>query len=356
MATPSTDGISGFYPQPNDWTCGPVALKHALVALGLITDPREIASYARSHWWSGTDEIRLARAARQYNCDLLLERRRNAESARKLLVKYLRDQTPVLLCVDGWGHWITVVRAHASRFVVIDSELDPVLNILTWPQLRARWQYLDTDYDATEPPVLYDLLAVQPRFRATVKADFSTDRVKFLRRPENHTLAVHWNEYLEDLLEICRPASSRILDSLSMGEFLRRHQDLILSRVTYWHGDIERDAILRLLRNFRFVSETYGLVIPTSATRRAVADLSILVTLWTVARRGIDDLYGEGIVKTAASVARSARSRNGSNPPSGRNGQPTRAAAGPRLSKGISSHNKIIKRTMRAARLRRRPR
>jgi hypothetical protein len=294
MATVPTEGASGFYPQPNDWTCGPFALKHALVALGQIVDAREIALEAKSHWWSGTDEIRLARAARQFDCDLLMERRRDAEQARKLLVKYLREQTPVLLCVDNWGHWITVVRAHASRFVVIDSGLDPVLNILTWPQLRARWQYRDTDYDASDPPVLYDLLAVQPRFRPTVKADFSQERVKFLRRPENHTLALFWNEYLEDLLEICRPASPSMVDSLSMGEFLRRHQELLLSRVTYWHGDIDREAILRLLRNFKFVSETYGLVIPSSATRRAVADLSILVTMWVVARRGIDELYGEG--------------------------------------------------------------
>ena len=56
-----------------------------------------------------------------------------------------------------------------------------------------------------------------------MKADFSVERVKFLRRPENRRLARHWNEYLEDLLEICRPPTHRIAEPLSMGEFLRRH-------------------------------------------------------------------------------------------------------------------------------------
>jgi hypothetical protein len=125
-----------------------------------------------------------------------------------------------------------------------------------------------------------------------VKADFSVERIKFLRRPENRSLAMYWNEYLEDLLEICKPPSGRLASPLSMGEFLRRHQELIVSRVAFWHGDIDREAIVKILRNFRFVSDTYGLVIPAAATRRAAADMAILVTMWVIAVRGIDAMYG----------------------------------------------------------------
>jgi len=306
---PATDHRPGFYPQPNDWTCGPFALKHALAALGKLVDARHIQAIAKSSWWSGTNEIQLARAAREFDCDLVLERRRDPDQARKMLVKFLREQTPVLLCVDEWTHWITVVRHEERRFVVIDSEDDPVLNILTWMQLRNRWRYHDTDYDKQDPPILYDLLAVQPRTRTTVKADFHVERVKFLRRPENHSLALHWDEYVEDLLEVCRPPSTRIANTLSMGEFLRRHQELLVSRVIYWHGDIERDMIVRQLRNFRFVSETYDLVIPASATRRAVADLAILLTMWVVAARGLDEMYG--LAKTPPIAAKAAKKLNG---------------------------------------------
>ncbi|HEY5928093.1 MAG TPA: hypothetical protein VIV11_40680, partial [Kofleriaceae bacterium] len=176
------EGIAGpgFYPQPNEWTCGPFALKHALLALGRMVDVKQLASTARTHWWSGTDEIQLARAAREFECDLVLERRRDPEQARKLLVTYLREQTPVLLCVDEWTHWITVLRAEGPRFVIVDSNDDPLLSLRTWPQLRTWWKYHDTDYSKTDPPVLYDLMAVTPRFRTTVKADFSVERVKFL--------------------------------------------------------------------------------------------------------------------------------------------------------------------------------
>ncbi len=285
-------GGPGFYPQPNEWTCGPFALKHALLALGRMVDVTQIASTARTNWWSGTNEIQLARAARAFECDLILERKIDAEEARKVLTKYLREGTPVLLCVEEWSHWITVVRAEDRRFVVVDSQSDPLLSVRTWPQLRNWWRYHDTDYATDRPPVLYDLMAVSPRFRTTVKADFSVERVKFLRRPENRRLARHWNEYLEDLLEICKPPSVRIVEPLSMGEFLRRHQELLVTRVVYWHGDVSRDEVNRILRDLRFVSETYGLVIPASMSRRALADLAILVSLWACADRGINGMFG----------------------------------------------------------------
>lgn len=282
----------GFYPQPNEYTCGPFALKHALLALGRMVDVNQISTQARTHWWSGTNEIQLARAARAFECDLVLERRSDPEAARKILVKHLREQTPVLLCVEEWSHWITVLRAEDRRFVVVDSMDEPLLSVRTWPQLRNWWRYHDTDYAKDNPPVLYDLMAVTPRFRSAVKGDFSVERVKFLRRPENRHLARHWNEYLEDLLEICRPATHRIAEPLSMGEFLRRHQELIVTRVVYWHGDVHRDQVTRVLRDLRFVSETYGLVIPASMTRRALADLAILVSLWACSDRGVDGMFG----------------------------------------------------------------
>lgn len=308
----------GFYPQPNDWTCGPYALKHALLALGRFVEAQDIVNTARSHWWSGTDEIRLARAAREHECDLVLERRSDAEDARKELVKLVREQVPVLLCVDRWEHWITVVGSEDRRFVIIDSSCEPTMSILTWAQLRKRWCFFDVEHNRKNPPILYDLMAVVPRFRTAVKADFSVERVKFLRRPENQQLARHWNEYLEDLLSIGKPPSVRAADTVSMSEFLRRHQELLVTRSVYWHGDIAREEIERVLKHLRFVAETYGLVVPSSATRRAVADLAMLVTLWACAVRGVDSMYGapgtgprssrrRTIKRTVARAARVAR-------------------------------------------------
>ena len=283
----------GLYGQPNDWTCGPFALKHALVTLGRLSSENEISSVAHPHWWAGTDEVKLARAARAFDCELPFVRRKDEVQAFELLTKYMTLSIPVILCVDDWGHWITVVRHEQGRFVVIDSKSEPVLNVLTWPQLRKRWIYSYINEHGDEK-TYFDLHPVRPNFRVNVKAKFSVQRARYLRRPENSDLAQHWDDYLGDLLEVCRPRSSRRYSALSMGEFLRRHQDLLISRLSYWHGSVKQEKIARILRNFRFVAETYALVIPVSASRQALVDLSMLLAMWASASKGIGNMYGAG--------------------------------------------------------------
>jgi hypothetical protein len=49
--------------------------------------------------------------------------------------------------------------------------------------------------------------------------------------------------------------------------------------------------VSRLLKNFRFVAETYGLIVPTSNTRRALVDLSILLAFWAASNHGVGSMY-----------------------------------------------------------------
>lgn len=283
-------GLS-FYPQPNEWSCGPFALKHSLIALGKFVSETELASVARTHWWSGTDELRLAKAARSVGVELEVIRRYDADDARRALIGELDRKRPVLLCVDDWGHWIAVLRHQGDRFVIVDSNLDPVLDVIGWRDLDARWCYWDTDYSEEAPPALYDLVAVKPRGRAAMRADFSIARVKYLRRPAHRQLALHWNEFVDDLSTICRPRSERMAGPLSMSEFLRRNRAAITRRVLYWHGEADPAAVDRLFEYYQFVAATYGLVIPKALAPRAVIDLTALVTLWVAARYGIDPFY-----------------------------------------------------------------
>jgi len=279
----------GLYKQPNDFSCGPYALKHALTVLGVTAEPERLARLAKTHWWSGTDEVRLARAARAQDCDMPLVRKTDEDDARHALVKCLRDGYPVLMCVDDWEHWITVVHHERGRFVALDSRGEPVVIVLDWPALRTRWECVDEDDDGEVS--IYDMFPVKPRYRRDVRGRFSVARARVLRRPENRDLALCWDRYLEDLLEICRPRSPKHVEPLSFGEFLRRHQTSLVGRVTYWHGGVERDEVRRVLRNLRFVADTYGMVIPAASAKRALADVAIVLTLWAAGRRPVPPLY-----------------------------------------------------------------
>ncbi len=286
----------GLYEQPNDWTCGPFALKHALVALGKLVDESAISNVAHPHWWAGTSEVKLARAARAFECDLPFIRCKCPQTAHSALVGHLSQKRPVILCVDDWGHWVTVVRHEEGRFVVIDSKKAPVLRVLSWAQLRRRWRYYEESEWGEFLP-FFDLHPVKPRFRISVKAQFSVERAYFLRRQENADLAANWDDYLSDLLDICRPrtASGRVpRNAMAMSLFLRQHEEMLVGRLAYWHGEINPEAVTRLLRNFRFVAETYAMQIPVAGQDQVLTDLSMLLGMWAAAGYGIDAMYGSG--------------------------------------------------------------
>jgi hypothetical protein len=284
----------GIYPQPNLWQCGPFALKHALLVHGILINEREISRLAGSHWWNGTDEVQLARVARRYGSRLEMVRKLDADLARRELVGYLRRGVPALLCVYEWTHWVTAVKEEKGQFILLDSRNPAVVTIATWPQLRAMWVYHEPDeYDADTVHTFYDLHPVIPRGRVTTRARFSLARARYLRRKANRTFARLWDVYVNDLLAICKPRTPRSTKVLSMGEFFRRHETMLLDQVDYWHGGVERSAARRVLHHLHFVADTYGLVIQVEAEKRAIAGISVLLGLWAAGEYGVNGLYRE---------------------------------------------------------------
>lgn len=282
----------GIEPQPNLWQCGPFALKHALIVLGIFAEEHTITRIAASRSTSGTDEEQLRRAAKHFDCDLPMIRRHNPETARKELVAFLRRGIPTLLCIDEWNHWVTAVKSEDGRFILLDSRQKAVLTILLWSELRNRWIHSEQDeYDRHHWESMYDLHPVIPKFRINTKAKFSLSRAQYLRRPENRVLGQFWDHYLVDLMTIARPRTSLSRRVLSMGEFFRRHERMILSQVDYWHGAIERRRAMKILRNLHFVADTYGLVIPNEDEKRAIAGITAILTLWAASKFGSLPVY-----------------------------------------------------------------
>jgi len=282
----------GLYPQPNKWSCGPFALKYALIMLGKIVDEKDVSRIAGTHWWAGTDEIKLGRAARAYDCDLQILRRTGSLRAKRELLLALKNGYPCLLCVDDWEHWITVVGAEKGKFIYVDSREAPVVLVDTWRSLRKRWVFSEEDPDdPTQEKRLYDLHLVVPRFRVKTKARFSLKRARYLRRPENRAFAKHWDEYFNDIATICTPRTPRSEKVMTMGEFLRRHDSMLRNQVSYWHGSVRREQVGRILWNLKFIAETYDLVIREEDEKRAIAAISANLALWAASRFGVGKVY-----------------------------------------------------------------
>lgn len=283
----------GLYQQPDDYTCGPFALKHGLIMLGRTVDEKEIARIAGTHWWGGTDEIKLSRAAKRYNCELTFVRRKNALRARRELLVALKRGHPVLLPVDGWEHWITVVGAERGKFVYIDSGKKPVVCVDTWRGLKRRWVLLEKDEDDPAQEVTtFDMHPLTPHFRVRSKARFTLKAARYLRRHENREFASHWDEYFNDLAEICRPRTPLSARVFPVGELLRRHGAMIKTVVSARHGTLTPAQAERLLRNLRFVADTYGFVVRIEDEKRAIVAITVILTLWASRKFGAPRIYG----------------------------------------------------------------
>jgi hypothetical protein len=283
----------GLYPQPNKWQCGPFALKHALIMLGRVVSEKEVSRIAGAHWWAGTDEIKLARAAKVYGCELKMIRRKNALRAKRELLLGLKRGHPSILCVDQWNHWITVVGAERGKFIYIDSRHAPVVCVDEWKTLKRRWAFTETDEDdPTLKKTLFDIHVVIPRFRVKSKAHFSLKRARYLRRHENRAFATHWDEYFDDLSHICHPRTPLSEKVFPMGELLRRHGAMIRSQIVFWHGGFKPREIDKILRNLQFVADTYDFVVKKDDEKRAIAGLSTMLTLWATSKKGVGAVYG----------------------------------------------------------------
>ncbi len=281
----------GIYKQPNKWECGPFALKHGLLMHGILA-PEWAISKAAGTTWHGTDEKRLAKAARRYGCDLLMIRKMDPDRARRELVGYLRRGIPCLICIDHWDHWVTVVKEEKGHFILLDSNAPAVLVIASWTRLKQMWVYDEPDeFDEEMVYSHYDLHPLIPRGRVRTRAKFSLERARFLRRISNREFAQLWDVYVDDLLAICRPRTPRSTRSISLGEFLRRHQSMILEQLDYWHGEVNPTAARRVLDRMHFVADTYGLVIPRENEKQAIATIGIILGLWAASEYGVDPVY-----------------------------------------------------------------
>ncbi|MBU0558342.1 MAG: hypothetical protein KJ799_17745 [Bacteroidetes bacterium] len=276
-----------FYPQPNKYQCGPFALKYALVMLGVFKNENQIGIIAGSTWWAGTDEIGLSRAARRFNCKLVHFHSTTAVKSRQLLSAYLRKGIPCLLSVHNWEHWITVINCSRGNYIMIDSGRDTVVNIINPQQLNKLWRYHDEEGGITS----YDGYALIPKFKVHTRAKMDLKKAHELMFESNKNLASRWNEYFNDVLNISKPRTALSTNYITFREFLRRNQKNIVKKVANWHGDPTYAELIKILNNMKFIAEVYDLIIPIADEKKALIDVTAILTIYSCGKYGMDSIY-----------------------------------------------------------------
>lgn len=276
-----------FYPQPNKYQCGPFALKYALVMLGVFKDEDQIGIIAGSTWWAGTDEIGLSRAARRFQCKMKHFQSSNPDDARRMLINELKKGHPCILSVKNWEHWCTVVSYQKGSFVVIDSELDKVISVQKPTQLLRNWKYIEKGTNIRS----YDGYALIPKFKAQTRAKFTTELARNVMYDKNEDLAKKWDQYTNDLINICKPRTKLSYNIITFSEFLRRNEENLIKRVANWHGEPTYSELKKILANMKFVAEVYDLVVAVDEEKRAAIDLASILMMYSCGKYGMDPIY-----------------------------------------------------------------
>ena len=267
-----------IYAQPNSWQCGPFALKHGLLALGVYTHEDELARIAGSSEQLGTDDKQLARAAGEYGCVLSLVRRSRASAARQELERWLARGNPVLLCLDQWEHWVTAVSADAHHVVVFDSQFDDaVLRLEPWERVLARLVFRKRRWRGLWTQRLYDLHPLVSPREAGPRLRLTVDRVRRLLEFESGALLDRWDEYARRLLPLAA-AAGRTAHLMRLDGFLRSQADRITLEVERTRGLAYRQDAERELWRLTLAAELYDLRLRPMLTRRAVARVAGVVS------------------------------------------------------------------------------
>lgn len=126
--------------QLDDFDCGPTAIANAfevhhrrigLHGLRALThcDP------------DGADEDDLLRALLAYGCPVDVHESDTPRLARLWLVDSVQQGRPVLLCVDRWSHWVTVIGLVGSDLVIVDPARETGGTfVVGFKALARRWE------------------------------------------------------------------------------------------------------------------------------------------------------------------------------------------------------------------------
>lgn len=140
--------------QPDDTTCGPVALKHALAIFGRrksLDSLMELCATNRN----GTSTKNMIRAANKLGFSVLVVQyatlahlqsalKYNANQLRAVIVSYLYDLDEKMRPHPDSGHWAVVssYRPSQSRIVLLDSA-SAQKKSYKWSDFRSRWMDFD---------------------------------------------------------------------------------------------------------------------------------------------------------------------------------------------------------------------
>lgn len=112
------------YQRRDSW-CGPAAIQNAARAFGVRVGQDKIANHAGTTE-DGSDEHDMIRACLALGFGVDIRSWSKKREAGQWLQSNVTLGIPTILCVDNFGHWVTVAGANGDYLFLIDSVETPL--------------------------------------------------------------------------------------------------------------------------------------------------------------------------------------------------------------------------------------
>ncbi len=129
--------------QTTPYSCGPAAIVNALRCLGIKAKEKEVRKAAGTTPKHGTDSAGILAAVNLWAQGVSFD-----TVGFDNALAWAMDEYPVIICVNGWDHWATVIgTTYGGNYIVADpstgrrNRSENGIRICTRDQLKKLWAH-----------------------------------------------------------------------------------------------------------------------------------------------------------------------------------------------------------------------
>ncbi len=128
-----------FFPQQNEYYCGPATLQMTLEAYGISKSQRSLAKLAQTNKKVGTSIVGMVKTLRHFNLTVHASNNRSLSDIKKAL----RAGEVAIICYTEplmeWGHYAIVQNITDKRIHLVDSDARDGKTSLLLAEFKRRW-------------------------------------------------------------------------------------------------------------------------------------------------------------------------------------------------------------------------
>ncbi|MCE1189841.1 MAG: hypothetical protein LWX56_11965 [Ignavibacteria bacterium] len=229
--------------------CGQWAIINALIMIGVPISAMEAHSKSKTTRFeamiSGTNEHRISKALRHYECNPVKISEKSPDKLKKLVDGYLDKNIPIIASVCNYEHWSVLAGRRGKKYFWIDSSEDVIIGYSSWNEIL---EWMD---NGDEP---YNGIAVEYDKDKSPCRDISA---LHKLRQDNEWLFGNYGRTLSDLLDIVN--SDFAVPDTDAVDLFKNCRDDVVQNLVFLYEYADEDDLYELIDAYIILARLHNL-------------------------------------------------------------------------------------------------